>query len=387
MMSRLRHLRRDERGMSFVWVGIGFMAFFAASTLAIDVGMFMTARSQAQNSADAGALAGVTALVFNDYNDRTTGGPAVQSAMTTAVRNRVVDGAVSVNATDVTFPIGPSGLNNRVKVDVFRTAERLNPVGTLIGPVFGIRNVDISATATAEASPANAITCVKPFFIPDRWTENTAGPWTTSSTYDHYDNHGVELNPHDDYVRPGQPGYNGYNATRDKGMQLMIRAGTGANIEPTMYFSWNMPGNTQGIIGGDWYRQNIAGCNRHNAHFDDLMIQEPGNMNGPTIQGIQDLIDQDPNAFWDTSTNSVHSTMNPTPRVFPIPLYDPEYYAVGKANGRNADFRVSNYIGFFVDHISGNNIYGRITPILGEVDPNAGPAPADAFPMAIRLVQ
>jgi Flp pilus assembly protein TadG len=52
--------------------GIGFMAFFAASTLAIDVGMFMTARSQAQNSADAGALAGVTALVFNDYDNRTT---------------------------------------------------------------------------------------------------------------------------------------------------------------------------------------------------------------------------------------------------------------------------------------------------------------------------
>ena len=43
MRSRLAHLRRDERGMSFVWVGIGFMTFFAASTLAIDVGMFMTA--------------------------------------------------------------------------------------------------------------------------------------------------------------------------------------------------------------------------------------------------------------------------------------------------------------------------------------------------------
>ena len=34
----------------------GFMAFLAATTLAIDVGMYMVARSQAQNSADAGAL-------------------------------------------------------------------------------------------------------------------------------------------------------------------------------------------------------------------------------------------------------------------------------------------------------------------------------------------
>ena len=60
--------------MSFVFVGLGFMAFFAATTLAIDVGMFMTARSQAQNSADAGALAGATALVYNDFNNRSAEG-------------------------------------------------------------------------------------------------------------------------------------------------------------------------------------------------------------------------------------------------------------------------------------------------------------------------
>ena len=52
-MSRLLHrLHRDERGMSLVFVGMGFMAFLAASTLAIDVGMFMTARTQAQTAAD-----------------------------------------------------------------------------------------------------------------------------------------------------------------------------------------------------------------------------------------------------------------------------------------------------------------------------------------------
>src|SRR5947208_940209 len=55
MLTRLRHLRRDERGMSFVYVGMGFMAFLSATTLAIDVGMFMTARTQAQTSADADA--------------------------------------------------------------------------------------------------------------------------------------------------------------------------------------------------------------------------------------------------------------------------------------------------------------------------------------------
>lgn len=62
MRNRIQHLNRDEHGMSFVFVGFSMMAFIAATTLAIDVGMFMNARTQAQNAADAGALAGVTAL-------------------------------------------------------------------------------------------------------------------------------------------------------------------------------------------------------------------------------------------------------------------------------------------------------------------------------------
>ena len=65
-MKRLQRLQRDESGMSYVFIGIGLMAFLSASMLAIDVGMLMTARNQAQNSADAGALGGAAALGFDD---------------------------------------------------------------------------------------------------------------------------------------------------------------------------------------------------------------------------------------------------------------------------------------------------------------------------------
>ena len=51
MRNRIRHLRRDERGMTMAFVAMGFMAFLTATTLAIDVGMFMSARSQAQTAA------------------------------------------------------------------------------------------------------------------------------------------------------------------------------------------------------------------------------------------------------------------------------------------------------------------------------------------------
>ena len=66
--SRLRHRLGDEAGMSYVFIGLGMMAFLSASMLAIDVGMLMTARNQAQNSADAGALAGATALVLRQLH-------------------------------------------------------------------------------------------------------------------------------------------------------------------------------------------------------------------------------------------------------------------------------------------------------------------------------
>jgi Flp pilus assembly protein TadG len=391
MRNRIQHLARDEQGMSFVFIGVSMMAFIAATTLAIDVGMLMNARTQAQNAADAGALAGVTALYFNDYNNRSSSGPAVQSAMNAAMVNKVIGQSPSVYPTDVTFPVGPSGQNNRVQVTVFRTDAHGNAVPTLMGSLFGVDFVDIGATATAEASPANAMTCVKPFMIPDKWTENTDPLWDPNDMFDMYDNQNNLLSPHDVYIPAkdcktcaNNPGYTGYTTARDKGTQLTLRAGTGTNINPSFYFSWKMPDD----IGGDFYRENIANCNQSLMRWDDVIIQEPGNKVGPTIDGINDLVDKDPNAYWDTGCKCVKGSAFPiSPRVFPIPLYDPKYYADGKANGRPADFKIANFLGFFALRPVGNSIPGYITQIVGVVDPNAGPAPDAAFPVSIRLVK
>ena len=75
--------------------------------LAIDVGMLMTARSQAQNSADAGALAGATALVYNDYDDRTATGPAVTNALAALARKPGDGRPPFVIGRDVEFPHAP----------------------------------------------------------------------------------------------------------------------------------------------------------------------------------------------------------------------------------------------------------------------------------------
>lgn len=376
MRARFRHLRHDERGMSLAFVGIGFFAFLTATTLAIDVGMFMAARNQAQNSADAGALAGAIALAYNDFADRTPTGPAVQAAMNGAKANVVIGEQVSINPSDVTFPNDPSGQPTRVKVWVYRTNGRSNPVPTLMGKLFGVNTVDIGATATAEAGPANAETCVKPFTLPDKWEENGGAPFDPyTSEFD------VGVDAYRDVRDPRPTGY----SYKDTGLELVLKADNGGKPAPSFFQPWAIGIGT----GGDWYRENIAGCNTEVIEIGYKMTPEPGNMVGPTKQGMDALIAKDPDAMWDTHCNCVTRDGKPvgkSDRIVIIPLYDPYKYEDGKRNGRTADIYIGNYLGFFIEEMRGNEVYGRITPVGGIYKGGAGPAPG-AFPKVITLVE
>lgn len=378
-MNRLERFR-DESGMSFVFVGVSMMAFLSASMLAIDVGMLMTSRNQAQNAADAGALAGATALVFNDFDDRTSTGPAVTNAVAGAQANQVMREVVSVGPADVEFPNDPSGAPTRVKVTVFRMAARGNPVSTLVAGFFGVASADIAATATAEASVASGATCIKPFAIPDKWVERQTPTWDPTDTFTAYPKN-PSLQP-DQYVPTGNANYSGYDMERDKGTSLTIKAGTGNNITPSFYFAWAIPGST----GADDYRWNIENCNTTVMGPGELLTAEPGNMVGPTIQGIETLIAKDPNAYWDNDNNKPVSTMPRSPRVVVIPVYDPYYYDTGKKNGRNADLKATNFIGFFIERMQGGDVIGRITPVSG-VRRGSNAAANGMFPRTIRLVK
>jgi Flp pilus assembly protein TadG len=405
--------RNDEAGMSYVFVGLGLMAFLSASMLAIDVGMLMTARNQAQNAADAGALAGAAALFFDDFDDRSAGGPAVTGAIAAAKANLVMPrpnkgaksetGVVDITPDDVEFLNDALGQSTQVKVTVRRNAEGGNAMATLIAGIFGVDAVGVSATATAEVSPANGMTCVKPFTIPDKWREMNNAPWDEADEYDAFTKGG---NPQplpncavpgpgcaDVYIPaancptcPANPDYTGYNNERQRGTRLTIRAKTGEGIYVSFYFSIAI-GGMEGT-GGDPYRWNIANCNRTIMHWYEPLFQEPGAMSGPTIQGLEELIAKDPGAYWDTGKNDVagSSYSGQSPRVFPIPLFDPAYYDEGKRNGRMADLRVANWIGFFLEEIQGNGAIGRIIPIAGIRD-RTGNAPTNLFPKSIRLVQ
>jgi hypothetical protein len=289
-------------------------------------------------------------------------------------------GMVSVNPSDVEFLNDAFGQPDQVKVTVYRQAARGNPVSTLIATFFGMSTADIAATATAEASPAGGALCIKPWTIPDRWIERQTSPWDPNDTFTAYPKN-PSLQP--DVYRPtGDANYTGYDMYRDKGLTLTLKAGTGNNIAPSFYYAFAIPGS----MGGSDYEWNIANCNTTVMTPNQLITAEPGNMVGPTKHGVEDLIARDPHAYWDTTNNKVVSDLHPSPRVIVIPVFDPYYYETGKRNGRNADLKATNYIGFFLEGVNGGgDVTGRITPITGVR--TGGPTPVGFFPKAIRLVR
>lgn len=398
-MKRLQRLTKDESGMSYVFIGLGLMALLSASMLAIDVGMLMTARNQAQNSADAAALAGATALAFDSWTDRTPNGPAVTSAIRGGKANKVMSGDVGIESSDVQFPLNPvTGADNRVQATVWRAGGHgagSAPVDTFIAKYFGVKTVGIGAVATAEAAPANAMTCVKPFTIPDKWQEVQTPLFDPGDTFTRYYENGPnkgQVIPKPDVYVPAfdgnhkpNPGYTGYNNEANRGLRMTLHASNGANLAPSLYYSLAMVGDT----GGDDYEWNIANCNHTIYRWNDPLVQEPGAKEGPTISGIEELIARDPGATWDDGCNCVKGSTFPerqSPRIFPIPLFDPDYYQGGITNGRVATLRVANWIGYFVEYVGGTTIYGRIIPIGGIYDKTA-PSGAPGFPVAIRLVK
>jgi hypothetical protein len=97
--------------------------------------------------------------------------------------------------------------------------------------------------------------------------------------------------------------------------------------------------------------------------MSDPITLEPGNKTGPTTHGVEDLIAQDPNAHWDDACQCVKGSTQPvSPRVITIPVYDPSFFETGTQNGRNADLKVANFIGFFIEGFDADgNPFGRIT--------------------------
>ena len=390
-----QHTRTSERGAMLVHVAVALLALMACSAFAIDFGVFWVSRREAQNSADAAAMAGAVALVYDDSVDTTQDGPASRSAFAVSQENEVWGQSPVVDpATDITFPVCPDGTLSCIRVDVYRNVARGNPLPTFFGGLVGLTEQGTRATATAQARAANATNCLKPWIIPDKWTEihPTPGPWDPlTSAYNTHTGRGNNRTPlanPDVYAPPSSPDMTGFRAEgtpNDIGMAITLYAGPpnqqsgGGTVQPGWVYPVRL---NEDEPGGNVYRNNIQYCSGDVVRIGDLLRNETGIMIGPTFQGVDPLIAADPGATWvdpdgvggqpgtivgscmdDASCPAPYSP-SPTQsaRLIKIAVFDTSEFS---QNPGAEWLRVVNILGFFIRERQGNSITGYLTRFNG----------------------
>jgi len=377
----------DARGAVLVQVAVALLALLALSSFVFDYGVMWVSRGQAQNAADAGAHAGAISLAFDGAGDF-DGARARAIAM--AQRNLVWGQSPDVTTADVTFPPcppGPGVPDTCVKVDVFRNQARQNALPTFFSRLAGVMDQGVRATATAQVLAGDTTECLKPWAIIDRWDEfapiqhpNPDPEFTPASTFDRYA--GAPNGPpqEDDlYVPPGANGPGtGFRLPEDQGRRFAIKVDTNQNVNVSSgwFRAIRLP-RLDGQTGGNVYRNNITSCgglpssfaapttvcptnigNADAAYWAErgCFATEPGNMVGPTRQGIEELIARDGGAYWGTGPDGTPGIMGsnfdpPTssPRVVPIGLLDIDNFLSQDPSGANGVIRLVNIYGFFVE--------------------------------------
>jgi Flp pilus assembly protein TadG len=382
-MTTSRNVRLNERGAVLVHVAVVLVGLIAFTAFAYDYGVMFVSRREAQNAADAGALAGAISLSFSNPGDQNVARlSAVEAARSNAVWGQTPD----ILTTDVTFPACPPGAPGEpdtcVRANVFRTNYNRgagSPLPTFFAQLVGVNEQGVRGTATAQLlTGMGTADCVKPVAIPDKWIEvTTPGGWTNTSTFEHYDQTGGPttdppvLTPHDDYD-PAQ----GFDEVVDYGVEVILKEGNPNDaIDPGFYYPIQLEGP-----GGATYEDLWATCSGHAVIPGDPITAEPGNKVGPTKHGVQVLLDADhPEDLWDPLANGgrggppasscMYSATCPggnarSPRLVAIPVFDTLQYDHDRASepggGRTVSVIIVRVLGMWLDRMVGNDVHGYI---------------------------
>jgi hypothetical protein len=385
-----------------IHVAIALLGLVAFTAFVVDYGVMWTSRGQVQTSADAGALSGAISLAFDSPTDFAG---AKEKARAVAIANSVFGAPPDVQLADVTFPACPPGLpgppDTCVKVDAFRNQARGNPLPMFFGHAVGVADQGVLATATAAVISGTMTDCLKPWAVIDRWDEfdGTETDWDTptgdtdfnaTSTFDRY-NTAPNAPPqeNDTYVPPG-PGVNGtgFRLPENEGDRFAVKTDTNTNAEVSAgWFRAIRIPRLDGQTGGDVYRENITSCgglpngyfvpgtsvecptdigNDNAAYWatQGCYATEPGNMVGPTAQGIENLVARDPGASYVDNTGIVGSAFSPgtsSPRVVPIGVIDINHFMAQDPNGANGVLKLVNIYGFFIEGMGDVDANGNLS--------------------------
>ncbi len=413
------HLKASEQGAVFIHVAIGLVLLLGISAFVIDYGMMWVSRGQAQHSADAGALAGAVSLAFDGADPK--GATAEDVAEGVAVANAVwgaAPGAVAVSPySGAPCAAGPASC---VRVDTYRDGTNSSALlPTWFGNLLGLASQGVRAMAVARAGVGDMSTCLKPWAVVDKWTENwedgepSSDPWTADSDFDKYYTSGSNkgeidpsITPSDVYEAPTASstgtGFHPFNSdgtyTSDYGRQITLKAGDNNDFQ--FGSGWFKALALGDCVGGDCYRDNIKGCVGLPYKIgDELYVDnEPGEKVGPTRQAVEtdedSLVNSDPYAVWDQTLNGgrggiANSAFPTSPRIVAVPLVNPDIIAEVNKGGRTT-VPVANIAGFFIEGMTPDNkgVVGRLVTMPGLMSSGTGPiSPESAYLWTISLVR
>lgn len=336
----------DRRGATLVMVALSMVVVLGMGALAVDLAAAFAWRAEAQKIADSAALAGGSA--YMDLPDDLAEPVARERAYDYALRHSIKGQAV--DSSEVTVQVIPAERKVRVWID-------RNGMPTWFARVLGIDAVDIGAMAAAVATESGSARCLKPIALPDIWDDfdNDADEdnvWDPGETWD-FSAEAGDVYQRWDPNAPDNSSATGYGSelrtdyNADYGRLIQIKATdpqSEFNAEPGVFFPWRLPpdpdqaecdkgGGGNQDAGAATYRQNLCSCNVSSIQLDTPYEIQTGNMVGPTYQGVSELIEEDPNVYWDDSANGP-VRINPdgtrvevgtaTPRVIKVALFSPE---------------------------------------------------------------
>lgn len=224
----MKGVYKKKSGSVLIFIAIMAVVLMGITALVIDVGMLVYQRQRLQNACDAAALAGAMQLP-----DKPTG----DDGAVAVAKQYASDNGVTINDTDVTI----SADNKKITVNASRNLQ------FTFAKLLGINSGQVSAKATAVVAPVKTVgSGLRPFGVKE-----------------------------DDFHPGGQ---------------YTMKVGTPDN-DGGDFGAIGLKNKDGKDNGADVYRENIEfGSPKPYNIYDEVPI-EHGNMAGPTIDGIQYLLD------------------------------------------------------------------------------------------------
>jgi len=148
-----------------------------------------------------------------------------------------------------------------------------------------------------------------------------------------------------------------------------------------------------GSSGASDYRHNIATCVTESLACQKKYSVETGNMAGPTVQGVNDLLGPSPDVWVSVGQyRRANGTLTDTDRqLVAAPIWDvcgaPGFCpSEDFPHGTNAEVRIAGFALIFLEGVQGNDVMGRVVNISscgGPLSTNE----AAPFSIPVRLVR